>query len=162
MILLKWLLASLAAAYVLAFAGLAVFQRRLQYFPNRQLTELAQTGMRGGEELRLRTTDGETLVAWHFPAKDGRPLILYFHGNAGALVDRVPRFRMFTARGYGLLAVSYRGYGGSSGLPTQSGLLQDGEAAYREARARGYDGDRIVLMGRIAWDRRRDRSRRDT
>ena len=140
-------LASLAAAYVLTLAGLAVFQRRLQYFPDRRLTDLAQTGMSGGEELRLTTADGETLVAWHFPAKVGRPLILYFHGNAGALVDRVPRFRMFTAHGYGLLAVSYRGYGGSTGLPTQSGLMQDGEAAYREARARGYDGDRIILMG---------------
>src|SRR5262249_57307011 len=143
MILLNWLLASLAAAYVLAFAGLAVFQRRLQYFPNRQLTELAQTGMSGGEELRLRTTDGETLVAWHFPAKDGRPLILYFHGNAGALVDRVPRFRMFAARGYGLLAVSYRGYGGSRGLPTQNGLLQDREAAHSQRPARGSYCHRI-------------------
>jgi len=61
----------------------------------------------------------ETLVAWHFPPKDGRPLILYFHGNGGALVNRVPRFRMFTAYGYGLLAVFYRGYGSSSGSPTQ-------------------------------------------
>jgi uncharacterized protein len=147
MTLLTWSLTSLAAAYVLTFVGLAVFQRRLQYFPDRRLTDLALTGMSGGEELRVRTADGETLVAWHFPAKDGRPLILYFHGNAGALVDRIPRFRMFTCRNYGLLAVSYRGYGGSSGSPTQSGLLQDGEAAYREARARGYDGDRIVLMG---------------
>jgi hypothetical protein len=45
-------------------------------------------------------------------------------------------FRMFTACGYGVLAVSYRGYGGSTGSPTQDGLMQDGEAAYREARAR--------------------------
>lgn len=72
---------------------------------------------------------------------------MYFHGNGRALVDRVPRFRMFTARGYALLVVSYRGYGGSRGSPTQSGLMQDGEAAYRAVRARGYDGDRIVLMG---------------
>jgi len=54
---------------------------------------------------------------------------------------------MFTARGYGLLAVSYRGYGGSTGSPTEKGLMQDGEAAYREARARGYHDNRIVLMG---------------
>ena len=77
----------------------------------------------------------------------GGPLILYFHGNGGALVDRLPRFRLLTARGYGPLAVSYRGYSGSTGSPTQSGVMQDGEAAYREARAQGYDGDRIVLMG---------------
>ena len=147
MTFLKWSLASLAAAYVLTVVGLAVFQRRLQYFPDRRLTELAQTDMSGGEELRLTTADGETLVAWYFPAKEGRPLILYFHGNAGALVDRIPRFRMFTAHGYGLLAVSYRGYGGSTGSPTENGLMQDGEAAYRGARRRGYDGDRIVLVG---------------
>ena len=50
---------------------------------------------------------------------------------------------MFTARGYGLLAVSYRGYGGSTGSPTEGGLMQDGEAAYRAARARGHEGNRI-------------------
>jgi fermentation-respiration switch protein FrsA (DUF1100 family) len=147
MSILTWSLASLAFAYVSMVVGLAAFQRRLQYFPDRRLVHLAQTGTRGGQELRLATEDGETLVAWLFPAKDGLPLILYFHGNAGALVDRVPRFRMFTARGYGLLAVSYRGYGGSTGSPTQIGLMRDGEAAYREARARGYDGDRIVIFG---------------
>jgi hypothetical protein len=147
MSILTWSLASLALAYVSMVAGLAAFQRRLQYFPDRRLVHLAQTGMRGGEELRLATEDGETLVAWLFPPKDGLPLILYFHGNAGALADRVPRFRTFTARGYGLLAVSYRGYGGSTGSPTQIGLMRDGEAAYREARARGYDGGRIVILG---------------
>jgi len=81
MTLLTWSLASFAAAYVLTFVGLGVFQRRLQYFPDRRLTDLAQTGMSGGEELRITTADGETLVAWYFPAKDGRPLILYFHGS---------------------------------------------------------------------------------
>jgi hypothetical protein len=147
MTLLTWSLVALAGAYILAGAGLAAFQRRLQYFPDRRLTGLARTGMSGGEELRLATTDGETLIAWFFPPKDRRPLILYFHGNGGALIDRVPRFRTFTARGYGLLAVSYRGYGGSTGSPTEKGLMRDGEAAYREARARGYHGRRIVLMG---------------
>ncbi|MDP9337029.1 MAG: alpha/beta hydrolase [Actinomycetota bacterium] len=127
--------------------GLAVFQRRLQYFPDRRLVDPAQAGMSGVEDFRLTTDEGETLVAWYVPAKDGHPLILYFHGNGGALVDRVPRFRALTASGYGLLAISYRGYGGSTGSPTQKGLMEDGETAYLEARARGYDGDRIVLMG---------------
>ncbi len=147
MSLLGWPLALVAFAYALAVIALAAFQRKLQYFPDRRLTALAQTGMRDGEGLRITTTDGERLVAWFFPAKDGLPLILYFHGNGGALVDRVPRFRMLTARGYGLLAVSYRGYGGSTGSPTRRGLMLDGEAAYRETRARGYNGSRIVIMG---------------
>jgi uncharacterized protein len=144
---LKCLLAFLVAIYALWVVGLAVFQRRLLYFPDRRLTHPAEAGMNGVKELRVKTDDGETLVAWHLPPRNGHPLILYFHGNGGALVDRVPRFRMFAASGYGLLAVSYRGYGGSTGSPTQTGLMRDGEAAYREARARGYEYDRIILMG---------------
>ncbi|MGB6175482.1 MAG: alpha/beta hydrolase [Methylocella sp.] len=147
MTVLKWSLACIVAIYIVMIVGLAVFQRRLQYFPDRHLVDPAQAGMSGVEGLRLTTDDGETLVAWYVPAKDGHPLILYFHGNGGALVDRVPRFRALAASGYGLLAISYRGYGGSTGSPTQKGLMEDGETAYLEARARGYDGDRIVLMG---------------
>jgi uncharacterized protein len=144
---LKSAFAFLVAIYALVVIGMAVFQRRFLYFPDRRLTRPAESGLGGVEELLLMTDDGETLVAWHLPPRDGHPLILYFHGNGGALIDRVPRFRMFAESGYGFLAVSYRGYGGSTGSPTQRGLLRDGEAAYREARARGYGGDRIVLMG---------------
>lgn len=144
---IKWLLASLLVVYVLALVGLAVFQRKLLYFADKRLADPAQAGLTGLEELRLSTPDGQTLVAWHVAAKEGRPLILYFHGNGGALVDRLPRFRLFAASGYGLLAVSFRGYGGSTGAPTQEGLLSDGEAAYKEAQRRGYGPDRIVLVG---------------
>lgn len=144
---IKWLLASLLIVYVLALVGLAIFQRKLLYYPDKRLADTARAGLSGLEELRLSTPDGETLVAWHVAAREERPLILYFHGNGGALVDRLPRFRLFAASGYGLLAVSYRGYGGSSGAPTQAGLLQDGEAAYREARRLGYGPDRIVITG---------------
>jgi fermentation-respiration switch protein FrsA (DUF1100 family) len=147
MTVLKWSLACFVALYVLMTVGLAVFQRRLLYFPDRRLVDPARVGMVGVEDLRLTTDDGEMLVAWYVPAKNGNPLILYFHGNGGALLDRVPRFRALMASGYGLLAVSYRGYGGSTGSPTQKGLMEDGETTYFEARARGYDGDRIVLMG---------------
>jgi fermentation-respiration switch protein FrsA (DUF1100 family) len=51
------------------------------------------------------------------------------------------------ASGWGFLAISYRGYGGSTGSPTQKGLLHDAEAAYAAARAKEYEGRRIVLMG---------------
>ncbi len=106
MTLLGSSLIALATAYGLAVAGLAAFQRRLQYFPDRRYVRLAQSGLSGGEELRLVAADGETLVAWHFAPRPRRPVILYFHGNGGALVDRAPRFRRLLERGYGLLAVS--------------------------------------------------------
>jgi fermentation-respiration switch protein FrsA (DUF1100 family) len=146
MAVLKWSLACVVVIYVLMTVGLAIFQRRLQYFPGRRLVAPAHAGISGVEDLRLTTDDGEVLVAWYVPAKDGHPLILYFHGNGGALVDRVPRIMALMASGYGLLAISYRGYGGSTGSPTQKGLMEDSETAYLEARARGYEGYRIVLI----------------
>jgi len=74
----------LVAIYALMAVGLAVFQRRFLYFPDRRLTHPAEAGMSGVEELRLVTDDGEMLVAWHLPPREGHPLILYFHGNGGA------------------------------------------------------------------------------
>ena len=68
---MKWPLAFLVAIYALAVVGLAVFQRRLLYFPGRRLTHPAEAGMSGVEELRLVTDDGEMLVAWHLPPRKG-------------------------------------------------------------------------------------------
>jgi fermentation-respiration switch protein FrsA (DUF1100 family) len=145
--LLKALFLGLAAFYALAIAGLGLFQRKLIYFPDSRLVSPSQAGLDGVEELRIATADGESLVAWHAPPRDGRPLILYFHGNGGGLVDRAPRFRSLLASGYGLLAVAFRGYCGSTGSPTEDGLLQDGKAAYEAARAKGYKEGRIVVIG---------------
>ena len=63
-------------------------------------------------------------------------MVLYFHGNGGALRTRVDRFRALIADGNGLVALSYRGYGGSTGSPTEAGLIADAEAAYAFAAAR--------------------------
>ncbi|WP_018267541.1 alpha/beta hydrolase [Methylosinus sp. LW4] len=145
--LLKWALLVVVGAYVLAAAGLGLFQRRLQYLPDTRQISPQQAGLAGVEELKLATSDGETIVAWHAPPREGRPALLYFHGNAGGLVDRVARFRFFMGEGYGFLAIAYRGYAGSSGTPTQEGLMRDAEAAYAEARARGYGPEQIVIVG---------------
>jgi len=73
-------------------------------------------------------------------------MVLYFHGNGGALNLRVDRFQRLVAGGTGLLALSYRGYGGSSGKPTEDGLIADARAAYAYARER-YSVERITLWG---------------
>jgi uncharacterized protein len=71
MTVLKWSLACFGAIYVLTIVALAVFQRRLQYFPDRRLVDPAQAGMSGVEDLRLTTDDGEILVAWYVPDRRG-------------------------------------------------------------------------------------------
>jgi uncharacterized protein len=135
------------ALYLAALAGMAVFQRKLQYFPQVGEATPAEAGLPQARALSLKTQDGETLVAWYVAPADGRPVILYFHGNGGGLDLRAERFAALTHTGYGLLAVEYRGYGASTGTSTEKGLLLDGEAGYAEALALGVRADRIVVMG---------------
>jgi len=87
-----------------------------------------------------------TIPVWHLPPHEDHPVFLYFHGNGGSLRWREERFRALVADGSGLVALSYRGYGGSSGRPTEAGLLKDAAAAYAFANGR-YPAERIVLWG---------------
>ena len=80
------------------------------------------------------------------PAKPGHAVVVYFPGNGDFLAALVGHFRSVTADGIGLVALSYRGYAGSSGRPSEQGLLSDAAAAYAFAAAR-YGADRIVLWG---------------
>jgi uncharacterized protein len=80
------------------------------------------------------------------PAKPGHAVVLYFHGNGDFLAGLAGRFRDITADGTGLVALSYRGYAGSSGRPSEQGLLSDAAAAYAFAAAR-YSADQIVVWG---------------
>ena len=145
MTLLKWALAAL-----IAFGGVTALmylaQRKLMYFPETARTLPAAAGFPAAEEIVLDTADGERVIAWHVPPQRDKPIVVYFHGNGGSLRFRVERFRAITADGSGLLALSYRGYGGSIGSPTEDGILVDADAAYAFAIAR-YAPERIVLWG---------------
>jgi uncharacterized protein len=141
------LLAAFAVLYLVALAVLSAAQRKLLYFPNTVEVSPASAGLANAERRHLTTSDGETLLAWYIAPAAGKPLILYFHGNGGGLDLRAERFDALVRPGDGLLAVEYRGYAGSTGAPSETGLLADGEATYAEARRLGFPPARIVLMG---------------
>jgi uncharacterized protein len=143
---LTWLGVGVLCIYVGAAAVLYFTQRSLMYFPETVRTSPAAAGLPQFEEITLTTADGEHLVAWHAPPRDGKPVIVYLHGNGGALRYRAERFLRLTSDGIGLVAVEYRGYGGSSGSPSERGLIADGEAAYAFA-ASHYPPSQIVLWG---------------
>jgi fermentation-respiration switch protein FrsA (DUF1100 family) len=138
---------SAAIFYVVLLVVVASLQRALLYFPRAGTLSPSDAGLASAQALEVETADGETLVAWHIPAAAGKPLLLYFHGNGGSLVERVPRFAALTRDGNGLLAISYRGYFGSTGRPTEAGLHRDADAAYRKATDLGYDASKIVTIG---------------
>lgn len=147
MTILKWLLIIIAVIYAGGLAALFLLQRAVLFpIPSRERIAPAAAGFPDVEEQILTTADGEKIVVWHAPAKPGRPVILYFHGNGDYLAGFFPRFRDFIADGTGIIAPAYRGYSGSSGKPSEQGLLADGEAAYGFASAR-YSPDRIIAWG---------------
>ena len=143
---LKWLLIVALAGYGGILALMYVFQRTLMYFPDTARTPPALAGLPQAEEVTLTTEDGERVIAWHVPPQGSKPVVLYFHGNGGALNLRANRFRNLVSDGNGLLALSYRGYGGSTGNPSEEGLIRDAGAAYQFAASR-YGAARIVIFG---------------
>src|SRR6478752_977413 len=141
----------LAIGAVVLYCGfvalLYVAQRRLQYFPERRRTVPRAVGLPEAEEAVVDTADGERVIVWHVPPREGKPIFLYFRGNGGSLRWREERFRTLISDGTGLVALSYRGYGGSSGRPSEAGLVEDAAAAYAFTIAR-YPAERIVVWGK--------------
>lgn len=145
---LKWILVTAIAGYGGLLALVYVAQRAMMYFPERLHTAPADADFAQAEEVTLTARDGTRILAWHVPTAEGRPVVLYFHGNGGALQHRVPRFAPLVADGTGLLALSYRGYGGSAGSPSEDGFIADAVALHDFAAAR-YPANRIVLWGEL-------------
>jgi len=144
--MLKVLIA-LLVLYI-ALAGLMfVMQRKLQYMPDPRLVEPAEVGLAGFAGLRLETPDGERLVAWQAMPQGGSPTIVYFQGNAQGLAARAERFRLFQQAGYGVLALGYRGFSGSSGQPSEQGLITDAATAVEFLRANAIPPERLVYYG---------------
>jgi uncharacterized protein len=143
---LKWILLFGLTGYVALVALLYLTQRSLLYFPDPRRLHPADVGLRQAEEVMLQSADGVRVSAWHVPPREAMPVVIYFQGNGGGLDLRAERFRKVTADGTGLLALNYRGYGGSAGKPSEAGIILDAQAAYDFAAQR-YGAGRIVLWG---------------
>lgn len=147
MTVLKWLLIVVSVGYACGLAVLFFAQRSFLFpIPTAARTTPQAAGFAEAEEHVLATADGEKIIVWHVPARPGRPVVLYFHGNGDFLAGFFGRFRDLIADGTGIVALSYRGYAGSSGQPSERGLLQDAAAAYAFTTAR-YGAERIVVWG---------------
>ena len=146
MAIARWVLITGVSVYALIVAVLYVTQRAMLYHPTATQIPPAAAGMPEAQEVVLDTSDGEKLIAWHVPPRGDKPVVIYFHGNGEIAPWRAERHRATTANGTGLIALNFRGYGGSTGTPTEEGLHRDAAAAYAFAAAR-YPAERIVLWG---------------
>lgn len=134
----------LALGYGLVVALMYYAQRGLLY-PGASIAGAAPRSAPWGQAVRIRTSDGEILYALRSRARPGRPTVLLFHGNADRVTHYASLADGLAAHGIGLLAVSYRGFTGSTGSPTEAGLLLDGLASY-DWLAEATEGP-IVALG---------------
>lgn len=141
------IVATLVGLYLLALVAGYLLQHRLLYPIDGQYVAPAAVGLAGIEEMRIAAPDGAQVLAWYAAAKPGAPTLLYFHGNGGSLAARTPRIERFRGEGWGVLMMTYRGYGGSTGVPSEADNIADAIRAYDTLRARGVPADDIVLYG---------------
>ena len=113
---------------VALLAMLWTFQRRLIYLPGRDVLPIEDV-LPGWLETTVTTSDGERLGVWHIPPTiDEAAEVIVFNGNAGTRAGRSALGEALASRGYGVVLFDYRGYGDSTGSPSEHGLAMDAEA----------------------------------
>lgn len=139
-----WLLAGLFLWF-----GLRWFERANLY-PASRSPSGAHPGSFGWpyEELELAAEDGPRLHAWWIPGPPEGPVVLFSHGNGGNISHRFDKLGLFRRAGASVLIYDYRGYGRSTGTPSEQGTYRDGEAAWRWlTREKRIPPERVVLYG---------------
>jgi fermentation-respiration switch protein FrsA (DUF1100 family) len=141
-------LAVVIATYVGLVSYLWLVQRKLLYKADRTRPDPAACGVPEMRIIALAADDGLKLSAWYRPAAAaGAPVMLYFHGNDAHLGARADKVRPYLDAGFGVLLLSYRGYGGNPGRPTEQGLYRDARAALAFLRAEGVAAADMVYYG---------------
>lgn len=143
------LIASVSIPFLIYFSILVHFsinQDKL-LFQNQQKEQRPNIEKLNIQNNRIQTPDGETIQGWYEAAKPNRPTILFFHGNATLLEMSKWRYLRMHKQGVGYLAIAYRGYGESTGVPSEEGVLIDGIAAYDWLTAQGIKADDIIIHG---------------
>lgn len=138
------ILALAALLYGIAVGYMYFEQRALQYDPAGPVIALADTGLTRAEAVSLPSGDG-SINGWYEAPAPGKPIILYYKGNARSFSEEHERYEQFVADGYGFFAFDYRGFPASPGEITQDNILADALTAFDWVAAKG---DPIVIWGR--------------
>ena len=144
------ILTAIVIAYGAVLVMVYLFQSRLVYYPDigREITVTPQSYGLKFEAAEIRTADGATLQAWWVPAENARGTVLFFHGNAGNMSHRLDYLLMFNRLHHSTLIVDYRGYGKSTGAPSEEGTYRDAEAAWDYLRnAQSVRSQDLVIAG---------------
>jgi len=123
------------------------FQRSFMYYPKINRFNTSQNELSDKKEVFIQSTNGIFLRSWFYQNDKNKHTILLFHGNAGDLDNRIYKLNTFKNLNVNYLIISWRGYSGNKGKPTEQGLYDDARAAVQWLENRGIKKNSIVLYG---------------
>ena len=140
----------LLTAFAMLFNLGCALERRFIFLPEKSLNATPADAGLPFETVFLTTSDGVRIHGWFVPAAGSRQALLWLHGNAGNIGNRIPLLTLLHQRlKRHILIIDYRGYGKSGGTVSEKGTIRDAAAAFDYLSARPDVGpDRIVLFGR--------------
>lgn len=140
-------LVAIALLYLALLAALYGMQRRLIYPGWWRGTAAVTPDLAGYRDVAITTADGLRGRLLYHPPREGKPVVLFFHGNGDSVLGSVVSVEALVAAGYGAVLPEYRGYDGNPGEPSEQGLYADGRAARAWMAANGIAPDRTIVMG---------------
>ena len=133
--------------YFFLLVFLYFYQRNLMYHPdeNNYYNDKLSVNI---EKIKVQTQDGLDLLGW-FHEKDIKKYktILYFHGNAGSLENRIHKLNHFRDMNVNFLIIAWRGFSGNKGKPSENGLYEDGRSAIQWLLNKGLKEEDIIIYG---------------
>jgi len=117
-------------SYVLVLVIVYFKQDRMLYFPEKEIWQTPSDINLEYNEINFKTRDGVNISGWYIPAEHEKGVLLFCHGNAGNISNRLDSIRIFNSLQLSVLIFDYRGYGKSEGRPSERGTYLDAEAAW--------------------------------
>ena len=116
--------------FLYLFFGVALyfFQRKILFNKSSRPRRPEDYGLENINEIIIKTDDNVNLLAWHYKGKKNRPILVYFHGNSFDIGERAYRIKKYNDSGFSTLIVSWRGFSGNDGDPSEKNLYLDGTA----------------------------------
>lgn len=143
------LLATIAGGYLLLLIFMYLFQSKLIFLPSSDLLVTPIEAALQAEDVWIETSDDERLHGWFFPNDSTEYIVVLSHGNAGNISNRIDIAKFLQEAGVSVLIYDYRGYGQSSGKPSEEGLYRDIEAVVTFLKMdKGYSEQQMIMYGR--------------
>ena len=123
-----------------------IFQRNLLYHPKVN-NYSGESLLINVEKIKIKTSDGINLISWYYKKNLNSKTLLFLHGNAGSLENRINKLNHFANLKLNFLIVAWRGFSGNEGQPTEKGLYEDARSAINWLNSKGVMEKDIIIYG---------------